>query len=356
MRPEELMAYLDGELLPARAGMAGEHLKQCGECRTLRAELESVSGQMREWEVEVPSFSAPYPRKPAKTVKTANRQAILVFAALVIMGVVGISFFGSRSYKLQSSKLQSRGIVLQDYRSFADPRLAVPVKIQKRAPMLVHGAGLTIVCKDFGRARAAMDNIVAEHHGYVAQMQVNAPAGESRSLTATVNTPAADLDHTVEELKALGRVQSEARTATEVTDEVVDVDARLANARNAEQRLNELLRQRTGSVSDVLAVENQIDDTRGTIEKLVAEKEALSDRLAFSAIVLQLNEEEHKPAANPSVVSKLGDAAVRGYENLVGASAAILAFLLAYGPALVLWSLILFFPARFVWRAIQVRR
>jgi hypothetical protein len=344
LRPEELMAYLDGELLPARAGTAEEHLEQCDECRTLRAELESVSGQMREWQVEVPPFGALYSPKPANA---GNRRLVLALAAAAVVCAIGLySFVG----------LGRRGIGLYEFKSMTDSRLQVSTKMLKSEPMLVHGAGLTIICKDFDRARAAMDRILAEHHGYVAQLQMTDPAGNARSLNATLNTPATDLEATVDQLKGMGRVQSETRSATEVTDQVVDVDARLANARVAERRLSELLNQRTGSVSDVLAVENQIDETRETIEKLVAQKGALNDRLAFSAIALQLNEEEHKPAGSGPALGRLRDAAILGYANLVNASAAILAFLLSYGPALVLWSAILFFPARFAWRVTQARR
>ena len=50
--PEEVMAYLDGELSPERATEAAAHLEHCGECRAVAAELRGVSRQLSGWQVE----------------------------------------------------------------------------------------------------------------------------------------------------------------------------------------------------------------------------------------------------------------------------------------------------------------
>src|SRR2546426_1080121 len=52
IEPEELMAYLDGELSPDRAAAASQHLELCRECQAIAADLQSVSRQMMAWQVE----------------------------------------------------------------------------------------------------------------------------------------------------------------------------------------------------------------------------------------------------------------------------------------------------------------
>ena len=52
--PEELMAYLDGELEPERALVVHAHLATCGSCEALAAELRHVSSDMALWEVPAP--------------------------------------------------------------------------------------------------------------------------------------------------------------------------------------------------------------------------------------------------------------------------------------------------------------
>jgi hypothetical protein len=54
IEPEELMAYLDGELLADQATEALSHLELCPECQTLVADFRGVSQELMAWEVESP--------------------------------------------------------------------------------------------------------------------------------------------------------------------------------------------------------------------------------------------------------------------------------------------------------------
>jgi hypothetical protein len=59
IEPEELMAYLDGELLTDQAKEALSHLELCPECQTLAADFRSVSQELMAWEVESPEAGIP---------------------------------------------------------------------------------------------------------------------------------------------------------------------------------------------------------------------------------------------------------------------------------------------------------
>ena len=52
--PEELMAYLDGELPVDRAAAAAEHLAHCRDCQAVAADLQSVSRRLMAWQVDTP--------------------------------------------------------------------------------------------------------------------------------------------------------------------------------------------------------------------------------------------------------------------------------------------------------------
>ena len=52
IEPEELMAYLDGELAAEREVVTTAHIRQCTECQTLIAELQTTSQSLKEWEAQ----------------------------------------------------------------------------------------------------------------------------------------------------------------------------------------------------------------------------------------------------------------------------------------------------------------
>jgi anti-sigma factor RsiW len=54
VEPEELMAYLDGELPVDRASATAAHLQECRECQILAAEMKSLSEGLTAWEIATP--------------------------------------------------------------------------------------------------------------------------------------------------------------------------------------------------------------------------------------------------------------------------------------------------------------
>ena len=59
IEPEELMAYLDGELTADRATATAAHLGECTECQSVVADLRSVSQNLKVWKVEPPKSATP---------------------------------------------------------------------------------------------------------------------------------------------------------------------------------------------------------------------------------------------------------------------------------------------------------
>ena len=78
VEPEELMAYLDGELPTGRAAEALSHLKLCPECQTLTADLRGLSEELMAWEVESPEGGIPPGIDAALTERLQKRKAAKV--------------------------------------------------------------------------------------------------------------------------------------------------------------------------------------------------------------------------------------------------------------------------------------
>jgi anti-sigma factor RsiW len=236
---------------------------------------------------------------------------------------------------------------------------AVPAKQDSsaapNAPMIARTAELAITTKDFEAARARVDEILKRQGGYIGQMNVSSPSDAEHKLTAVLRVPADHLEAAIAELKKVGRVESESQAGEEVTSQYVDLQARLTNARNTEQRLTELLRTRTGKLEEVVAVEEKLSEVREQIERMEAEKKALTKRVDFGTLSLSLSEEHQAQMrmVPQSVGTQFRNSAVEGYRSVVDGVINVLLFLMSWGPSLLLWGAILFFPARYLWRKVR---
>jgi hypothetical protein len=219
-------------------------------------------------------------------------------------------------------------------------------------PMIARTVSLSIVVKDFAASRAALETILARSHGYSAQMTVSTPDNFGRSLQASLRVPAPGMAAAVEEMKTLGHVQSESQSGEEVTQQHADLAQRLKTARDTEERFRALMQQRTGNVSDLLEVEEGIARVRGEIESMEAQQQALEHRVEFATIDLQLTEEykERLDASSGFFSTRVHNAFVAGYRNAAGAVVGLLLFAIEYGPAILIWVVILGLPVFLVWR------
>ena len=88
----------------------------------------------------------------------------------------------------------------------------------------------------------------------------------------------------------------------DVTDKLVDLDARLRSARATERRLTDLLANRTAKLSDVLEVERELARVRIEIERLDAEHTTSAVGVTYAALTLEIME-ERKAGLTPGPLS-----------------------------------------------------
>jgi hypothetical protein len=242
-------------------------------------------------------------------------------------------------------------------RVFSEARVAQS-SVLPEGTRIARTASLRIFVRNFSAARESVDRIVRSRGGFTASMTISSPKDSSRSLSGDFAIPTAQCDAALQEFRSLGHVEEEHQGSEEVTAQSEDLDIRLKNARETETRLTNILRVGTGKVSDVLEVENEITRVREEIERMEAEQKRLNNRVVFASIELSLTEEFQAESGIRS--SQLGlrmrNALVDGYRDAADGLLDVLEIVLSTGPSLLLWGLILFWPARWAWRRWQKSR
>ncbi len=222
-------------------------------------------------------------------------------------------------------------------------------------PLIARRAELKLVVEKIDDARQEMGRILVQHKGYAAQLSASAESDSTQMVIASLRVPTDQLDACMAELKRLGHVTQESQAGEEVTQQHIDLVARLKNSRNTEARLNGVLRQRNGPIKEILDVEKESARVRGEIEQMEAEQQTLEHRVSFATIDLKLAEEYKAQLSSPtpSVGMQLRNATVNGFRSASESLLGIILFFAESGPTLLLWLLILFFPARILWRRYQ---
>jgi hypothetical protein len=223
--------------------------------------------------------------------------------------------------------------------------------------MIVRNARLSIVTKDFDGARSKIEAASRQFVGYLDHLSIRGEARSGRVLSATLRLPSEQFNAGLNELRRIGTVQEESQNSSDVSSQVVDLRARLSNARNTEQRLLNVLRERTGKLEDIVNAEREVSRVREEIERMVAQENDITNRVQFAAIQVELSE-EYRAQIEPSIPSpgtRLQNAMIEGYRGAVAAALGIVLFALRYGPVFLLW-LALIVPLVFLLRRLYTKR
>lgn len=108
-----------------------------------------------------------------------------------------------------------------------------------------------------------------------------------RSSTITFKVPPAGFDQALRDLAAVGRVEAEEVKTDDVTQQVVDLDARIRSADASLTRVRDLV-GRTNSVSELANLENEVQRRQAELESLQGQKRTLADRTDMATIVVTL--------------------------------------------------------------------
>jgi predicted phage tail protein len=155
---------------------------------------------------------------------------------------------------------------------------------------------------DYDTSRKNLTRAVKERGGYVSDSSERVHRVDNTTWTSgriVFRVPAENFSMFFKRVKEEGEVQQSHTNTTDVTDRVVDLEARLKNLRAQRDRLRKLYNQANDTES-ILAVGEKLSEVQGKIERLEARRRALAKKIAYATVTVEL----HEPASRNDVIEK----------------------------------------------------
>ena len=211
--------------------------------------------------------------------------------------------------------------------------------------MIIKNGEMTLIVADTDRALDQATGIAVNSGGYVVSSKTW-NSGDAKSATLTMGVPSDQFEAVQRQLRALAvEVQSDTSSGQDVSDEFVDLQARLTNQEATAARIRELLKD-AKNVDEALQVNVKLSEVESEIEQIKGRMQYLKDRSAFSTIVVTLNPQRPTPTPEAWQPGKTVEAAAKSAGNLLrGLIDATIWLVVALGPiliplALVLWLIV----------------
>jgi hypothetical protein len=144
----------------------------------------------------------------------------------------------------------------------------------------------------FGAAQSELSSATTDLGGYVSDTSQQRHSEGNRTWTTgtvTIRVPSENFSRLLDRAKALGTVESVSTDTTDVTEKVVDLEARLDNLRAQRDRLRTLYDE-ANDTEAVLQVGQRLSEVQSEIERLEGKLQVLRDRVAYSTLTVHLAE------------------------------------------------------------------
>ncbi|WP_079658906.1 DUF4349 domain-containing protein [Streptomyces sp. 3214.6] len=210
------------------------------------------------------------------------------------------------------------------------------------ANRIIRTASLTVQVKDVPKALDEARATTENAGGYVGDETTVRDQDGAERTRVVLRVPVEKYDDVLAALQGAGKLLERTAKAQDVTDQVVDVDSRIASQRASVARVRELM-DRATKLSDVVTLEGELSSREADLEALLAEQASLKDRTNLATVTLTLSQKQVAPAAeddDPGFVDALAggwDAFVTMLRWIAVAFGAVLPFLAVAALLLLAW-------------------
>jgi hypothetical protein len=172
----------------------------------------------------------------------------------------------------------------------------------------------------------------------------------------TVRVPAEKFDEALDEIRKTGtRVVGETIKGRDVTEEFIDIEARLKTQKALEAQFVEIMKQ-AKTVEDALNVQSELATVRGEIEKIQGRQRFLENQASLSTVKVRLQTPSAVSASSTGFFYRLTDSLGSGLDFALSFLLGLITFAIAIVPFLLFIVLPIYLVLRYFWKKSRKRK
>jgi hypothetical protein len=191
------------------------------------------------------------------------------------------------SAPVAESFAQSEGLALVNSKKAPAPTQPQAEAIPRK---IIYSASIDLVVGDLSEAVAKLDAVTKQFHGLMAQSAVTSNPGAPRSANWRVRVPVDRFSEFVNEIAGLGEAIRNTTDSDDITDKYYDFRVRMENKQIELERLQKIVKERTGKISEILEVERELGRVTTELEELKGNLKLWDNQTALSTVNITMRE------------------------------------------------------------------
>lgn len=302
-----------------------------------------------------------------------KRLPAIVCCLLLLAGCADMSM------EAPASKSQSRRVVDDSYSTLNTTALALDdsASMQTRAAeaagedsptgaaidaapaqrKIIYTAQIHLVVDSMDVAETSIKKLIDQQHGYIDSFSENGASGDRRSAQWVVRVPVGGFNDVLDAVADLGVPENRSINSEDVSEQFVDLQARLKNQRRLEDELAQLLEKHDGELKDIIAVKHELSSVREVIEQIEGKLRFLSNRVDLTTITIYAREDrDYEPPQAATFATRITDTWDRSLTSLQATGENLVIAAVGFAPWLAVLAMIMALPALLLWRRLRAVR
>lgn len=156
--------------------------------------------------------------------------------------------------------------------------------------MIIYHANMNIEVDDYNEVRTKIEQLVHQMNGYIVHSEVHDVNDHEKRGTVKVRIPQESFQSFLETVESLSvKINSSNVTGQDVTEEYVDLEARLKSKLVVEARLLEFMKE-ANETKDLLQISKDLERIQSEIEQLKGKMQYLKDQTNLSTVTISITE------------------------------------------------------------------
>lgn len=189
----------------------------------------------------------------------------------------------------------------QEVKSMSSEGQSFDVRAKSQARYRIKTADIELQVESYGSARDTLVSEARSLGGYVdSETSDRHTRGNESWTTGTIvlRVPSENYDELLSTVESTGTVQHKETKTRDVTERVVDLQARLRNLKNQRDRLRDLY-ESANDTEAILRVGDRLSEVQGKIERVEGQLQVLQNQVAYSTVRVHINEKRPEGRIGP---------------------------------------------------------
>ena len=196
---------------------------------------------------------------------------------------------------------------------------SVELKGNNEAPVverkLIKTGDVSFETSDLSATRNHIEQVLKKYNGYISTDN-EYKSSQSITTSLTVRIPSKNFDAFLNEISSkVTRFDNKNISVNDVTEQFLDVEARLKVKKELEQRYSEILKK-ASSVKEIIEVERELNNVRLEIESMEGRLKYLQNQVSYSTLTIRFYKTEISKAYSKNFGKRIIEAFSSGIDNI----------------------------------------